>query len=775
MASNFLDYLFWFPVVWNNLQRWHNYILVFDGCCRRDFEDLGAVMGEQTLAFDCVLWMAHNQLTISGLSWNTVDITPRVPMTYDCTTGDIFLNEWGACETSINISLLITDATIIANITDPTNRDITWYTGPLTGDECIWGFYRDPATGTWYQFDGTTFYRFDTLPLDLQVDVVYGWVFSDPLSLLPRLTDLIIANSLVPGTKYRITDYQTIHCIPHTTELNINSATYTWTTEPLIVTAITGNTISNLAKSELFPEDEIRYNIDDNIAFSDRMRWYAYVSSSSPTFTGPVLVSNITGTTFDIDFDPEVGWFKLSVNDHIGGRYSTEDWTLTPTDYTIVETVPGTTWTVTILLAIDLTQMWAEISIERGVYLAARPGWIYHRKDTIQNIEFQEDFRNTIYRRRAFDFTWSVDGRPVTWDITTQYFLRNCVYHNGNLYIGRRNGLWFEPGAVWSEEYRAHAMYLVDNMFVCTDTEALDPVQHTWGFQMLDWAHQNATTYYWNPIPIDATRFIDFYIFSLQETEIDTPIYNDDWFKWINIWISSENYLWLCNTIFTQTFNEKVVTNVNIKDALENTFYWVTAGVHDISIGRMTKSTIRNIMYNCSWDYMNNFKCNQTYNCRFGLLRYFIPNSALVNADLSWDHYSSFLSEWIFDSNIMWASYNNVCRSIYNCSIATWFNNNVVWAISNSSIWPNNHTNLAGHNDVLWQFVTWALCNSNIYQWLWMSMCVTMWSKVEAYDFTGNTTFATQYQKQVFRRSDLSVRVSYVDASDNIVIVPANT
>jgi len=63
-------------------------------------------------------------------------------------------------------------------------------------------------------------------------------------------------NVLEPGKFYKITDYQTIHVIPQTEDLN------TGTTEPLIVQAIANNKIAPQAYSTLYPQDIIIYSLE---------------------------------------------------------------------------------------------------------------------------------------------------------------------------------------------------------------------------------------------------------------------------------------------------------------------------------------------------------------------------------------------------------------------------------------------------------------------------------------------------------------------------------
>jgi hypothetical protein len=85
----------------------------------------------------------------------------------------------------------------------------------------------------------------------LTEDVTYG-----------QLTNKITNNSLVVGQNYRITDFRTVHRVLGTTEINTGDI------EPLTVLAIKSNEISNIAKSELYPNDTINYSVTDNTLMS---------------------------------------------------------------------------------------------------------------------------------------------------------------------------------------------------------------------------------------------------------------------------------------------------------------------------------------------------------------------------------------------------------------------------------------------------------------------------------------------------------------------------
>jgi len=69
---------------------------------------------------------------------------------------------------------------------------------------------------------------------------------------------MILNSLLIIGQKYIISDYQTTHIIPNTSVLNECQV------EPLIVTAVAANKLSNICYSAIFPQDIIFYEIENN-------------------------------------------------------------------------------------------------------------------------------------------------------------------------------------------------------------------------------------------------------------------------------------------------------------------------------------------------------------------------------------------------------------------------------------------------------------------------------------------------------------------------------
>lgn len=103
----------------------------------------------------------------------------------------------------------------------------------------------------WGSITGTLSSQSDlaTALLDV-VDITYA-----------NLVTAIGASTLIKGTQYRVTDFATVHTIPNSSPTLVNTAT----TEPIIVTALSTNVISNVAYSETYPTDTIWYTVSNSL------------------------------------------------------------------------------------------------------------------------------------------------------------------------------------------------------------------------------------------------------------------------------------------------------------------------------------------------------------------------------------------------------------------------------------------------------------------------------------------------------------------------------
>lgn len=86
-----------------------------------------------------------------------------------------------------------------------------------------------------------------------ELDLVYSKTYA-------QLVALKDANKLIPKANYKIIDFKTKHRIPNTTEIYEHD-----TVEPLIIQAITIDSFNEEAKSELYPDDIIYYDFNNNL------------------------------------------------------------------------------------------------------------------------------------------------------------------------------------------------------------------------------------------------------------------------------------------------------------------------------------------------------------------------------------------------------------------------------------------------------------------------------------------------------------------------------
>lgn len=73
-----------------------------------------------------------------------------------------------------------------------------------------------------------------------------------------ELAGIISRQELVPYKRYLIKDYQTVHTIPNTTDINTGDV------EPLMVTALSADRLDVIAYSSLYPQDTIYYEVENN-------------------------------------------------------------------------------------------------------------------------------------------------------------------------------------------------------------------------------------------------------------------------------------------------------------------------------------------------------------------------------------------------------------------------------------------------------------------------------------------------------------------------------
>ena len=106
---------------------------------------------------------------------------------------------------------------------------------------------------------------------NFKLPILYNWELASKKILAPvnpvsfaGLQMLISKNQLIPGAVYGIEDYQTIYDQPDYDSTGVPKtvvSTLTGIIEPLIVIALSANSISNQVYSSLYPNDILEYDI----------------------------------------------------------------------------------------------------------------------------------------------------------------------------------------------------------------------------------------------------------------------------------------------------------------------------------------------------------------------------------------------------------------------------------------------------------------------------------------------------------------------------------
>jgi hypothetical protein len=118
------------------------------------------------------------------------------------------------------------------------------------------------------------------------------------------LTGLKAAGELTPGQLYRISDF---HLTWHNQSINDTGVKSGLAPEPLIVLALSGNEISHEAKSEIYPQDTVYYDIDASGSYS----WgYLNINRAIPNFKGWIYRRIDHKLNIDIGWD----WRNITVN-----------------------------------------------------------------------------------------------------------------------------------------------------------------------------------------------------------------------------------------------------------------------------------------------------------------------------------------------------------------------------------------------------------------------------------------------------------------------------
>ena len=240
-----------------------------------------------------------------------------------------------------------------------------------------------------------------------------------------ELLALINANGLIIGQHYKITDYKTIYMQP------VTGIILEGNEEPIIVEAISQNTLSPLAYSESYPNHIIYYDINKNVVLSLEELEGEWNKGGDSGYD--LTISNVTQNSFVVNavVYPNSAGFNLYVEDSVNSYdlYAAD----LGTSFTVTDLGNGTS-RIDLLVAIDLTDpvnnyawIWTLISH------TSRKGYITYRRDTERNFSKGYDFMNVKFRRFA------IDSVSMNWSSAFSYAKGDHVVYNSNLYISVSN------------------------------------------------------------------------------------------------------------------------------------------------------------------------------------------------------------------------------------------------------------------------------------------------------------------------------------------------
>lgn len=544
--QNFHEDFLWHKIEACNVQQWGLYILRFNVDCHKwEFVPYGAVvwgvdiMDEWVLVAPvatCINFIGdYVQAQLVGWCVNVTISQPScypAPLSFDPLTSILYTNQGNACESSVDLSLL------------------------------MW----------------------------LMIEVTYA-----------ELQTLITDGDLIPGMKYKITDYVTTAFIGNTNK----TATYTWTPEELVVIATSNNTISNEVKSMLYPQDDIWYDVNDNA-----IAWYfdSYYDSDwndpDPYYNGTITLNNANSfyvqLPWAILFTDNLNVYGEDDSGNAFDRYYPWD----AAEFTIVEVTPGShNYLITLVnYTWDLSNfIWNwYVEVYWDMTIATRPGIITYRKDTIKHIETNYDFRNVKSRLYTYNLTlWT----PWT------YNYWNVVWHN-----------WY----IWACMYQtSEAPSLSAKHWILLDDQYLMQNRCPNQYWLTIWGS-------WL-IPVNSAVYYDYYVFSTSDGnywDIDVfwykntiPVNNYDYpvFVWQNThsaWVIDSVELLDTNlTAFTQNTQTR---NVKISNWSGNDFRWQMNHVQiDFAINNMISNwsnIILNQMLSCGFYNPNGISGNMINN-----------------------------------------------------------------------------------------------------------------------------------------------------------------
>ena len=280
-----------------------------------------------------------------------------------------------------------------------------------------------------------------------RINVGSGWWIVDILH-----ADLLTAISnaaLIPWTYYMITDYQTISLINESYQVNY------WPIEPLIVLALTTSAISSFAYSTIYPDDDIRYSITDQLLnFPIKYGYWDGIHNS----TGDIEIDVVWALEIKVY---EALLFNSSFTVYIGDALNSLYYTSADlwVGFKAMDNLDGT-WNIRFIMLpwgwwpipsfVDLTTInGAYVSLSNLSDPIARPWLITYRRNPNTGNYAYFDFRNSYSMRYGLN-TNDIQARLDTQLDSDLYISIQAdnVWYDGNQIL--ITGDWTPSAFSWS-------------------------------------------------------------------------------------------------------------------------------------------------------------------------------------------------------------------------------------------------------------------------------------------------------------------------------------
>lgn len=496
-------------------------------------------------------------------------------------------------------------------------------------------------------YDWTSWTVIHAPEVDFLIEVTYA-----------ELEALKTAGTLIPGMRYKITDFQNISPLGNTYDEYV-----TGDLEELVVLATGVDTLSQHAISMQYPQDEITYDFDDNA-----IMWSVWAYFTDWNNEDTQLVTLIDATKFQIQMTWEFvlnSSFEMYLWDALadGGAwyypaYSESDygvlWTYTDLGGNLYEfEILDPSWISTGASCLTSNTADGFIELYFEIISISRNWYIKYRKDTVKNIETNYDFRTVKSR------VWAIDLTGKTFVGWTTYNRWNWVLYNNKLYMATFTHSVATNPSTYSREWIEFFDYSNPSTGYCLTS---------------DWTTQrgaiilNADTANYQDIPVFSTDTFDYKddnisnYKNITSADYNYPVIlgnNSNWPSINNVDLGS---VWRSIIFRINSFN-----NVEIKSWYSNTIAswwehinidymincWIT-NPRKWNINELKYSVLRN-SYNIDWQDISRLYYCAGNIATFGYIyEVIIGNASQQSTRLSIEHAVNTDIMKMTDSHIYW-------------------------------------------------------------------------------------------------------------------------